>query len=442
MESAKGAIEGLKEDRVFKDIGQKIVDFICGIDWMGISWDLAEFFESLAEAMIQFPVDLAEGIAQGIADKIFGEGKFDFDLLGAKNNSKDYYNLINPKASFAEKLLSGINISSTWLDGWRKNNQKIRQKETREFSKFGAGIQTVFNDYGLKISENSSKTNQDVSRNFSELRTNVLWETENMEMNSFERFSRIRTNITEQTGLAKTNATSNINEIKNAFTNGTEQSRLVVEDKYALIEENIRTKTDSASLAVQENFKNIETNITTKSDNSKKSVGLLIDEISDLFLYNGRTFGILMPTGNISGFMGAVSSVISKLKELFSYDGKSVNVYSTIHYSESGRAHGGGGRGFATGGFPEPATYFWAGENGVPEILGTVGGRTAVAGGAEITGIREAVYDVGQNETALLQMAVSLLEVIASKDTSVNIDGRTLVSAYDDRKARNGFSFT
>lgn len=442
LESAKGAIEGLKEDRVFKDIGQKIVDFICGIDWMGISWDLAEFFESLAEAMIQFPVDLAEGIAQGIADKIFGEGKFDFDLLGAKNNSKDYYNLINPKASFAEKLLSGINISSTWLDGWRKNNQKIRQEETQEFSKFGAGIQTVFNDYGLKISENSSKTNQDVSRNFSELRTNVLWETENMEMNSFERFSRIGTNITEQTGLAKTNATSNINEINNAFTNGTEQSRLVVEDKYALIEENIRTKTDSASLAVQENFKNIETNITTKSDNSKKSVGLLIDEISDLFLYNGRTFGILMPTGNISGFMGAVSSVISKLKELFSYDGKSVNVYSTIHYSESGRAHGGGGRGFATGGFPEPATYFWAGENGIPEILGTVGGKTAVAGGAEITGIRDAVYDVGNSETTLLRMAVSLLETIAAKDTNTYIDGRELVNAYDERKNRNGFSFT
>lgn len=441
LESAKGAIEGLKEDRVFKDIGQKIVDFICGIDWMEISWDLAEFFESLAEAMIQFPVDLAEGIAQGIADKIFGEGKFDFDLLEAKNNSKDYYNLINPKASFAEKLLSGINISSTWLDGWRKNNQKIRQEETQEFSKFGAGIQTVFNDYGLKISENSSKTNQDVSRNFSELRTNVLWETENMEMNSFERFSRIGTNITEQTGLAKTNATSNINEINNAFTNGTEQSRLVVEDKYALIEENIRTKTDSASLAVQENFKNIETNITTKSDNSKKSVGLLIDEISDLFLYNGRTFGILMPTGNISSFIGVVSSVIGKLKELFSYDGKSVNVYSTIHYSESGRAHGGDGRGFATGGFPEPATYFWAGENGVPEILGTVGGRTAVAGGAEITGIRDAVYDTGEKEASLLRTAVSLLEIIASKEMSVSISDRDVAMANRRGEEKLGYNF-
>ena len=148
-----------------------------------------------------------------------------------------------------------------------------------------------------------------------------------------------------------------------------------------------------------------------------------------------------MPTGNISGFMGAVLSVISKLKELFSYDGKSVNVYSTIHYSESGRAHGGDGRGFATGGFPEPATYFWAGENGVPEILGTVGGRTAVAGGAEITGIRDAVYDTGETEATLLRTAVSLLEIIASKEMSVSISDSDVSMANRRGEEKLGYNF-
>ena len=97
---------------------------------------------------------------------------------------------------------------------------------------------------------------------------------------------------------------------------------------------------------------------------------------------------------------------------------------------------------FETGGYPTSASLFWAGENGVPEILGTVGGKTAVAGGAEITGIRDAVYDVGNSETTLLRMAVSLLETIAAKDTATYIDGRELVNAYDERKSRNGFSFT
>lgn len=77
-------------------------------------------------------------------------------------------------------------------------------------------------------------------------------------------------------------------------------------------------------------------------------------------------------------------------------------------------------RGYASGGFIEPATYFKAGENGVPEILGTVGGKSAVAGGQEITGISNAIYSTGQTEAQLLSSAVQFLQIIAQKDFSIN----------------------
>ena len=48
---------------------------------------------------------------------------------------------------------------------------------------------------------------------------------------------------------------------------------------------------------------------------------------------------------------------------------------------------------FATGGFPDEGQLFMARESG-PELVGTMGGRTAVANNQEITeGIRQAVYD-------------------------------------------------
>ena len=150
-------------------------------------------------------------------------------------------------------------------------------------------------------------------------------------------------------------------------------------------------------------------------------------------------FAIDMLNGVIEGIESLVNRAIEGLKELARLANKVPGV--NIDISGWGISLPRIPR-FENGGFPERASLFWAGEYGTPEILGNVGGRTAVAGGAEITGIRDAVYDVGQNEIALLQMAVSLLEVIANKDTSVNIDGRTLVDAYDERKARNGFSFT
>ena len=96
---------------------------------------------------------------------------------------------------------------------------------------------------------------------------------------------------------------------------------------------------------------------------------------------------------------------------------------------------------FYTGGFPESASLFWANENGVPEMVGTIGGRTAVASGVEITGIQDAVYATGEAETSLLQTAVGLLQIIADKEFGVELDGRELVSAIDNRRTRNGYAF-
>lgn len=77
---------------------------------------------------------------------------------------------------------------------------------------------------------------------------------------------------------------------------------------------------------------------------------------------------------------------------------------------------------FAAGGFPSQYSMFMAGENGVPEILGTVGGKTAVAGGQEITGIRDAVYTTSQQEIALLKQQNQLLSEILKKPTLSNSD--------------------
>ena len=96
---------------------------------------------------------------------------------------------------------------------------------------------------------------------------------------------------------------------------------------------------------------------------------------------------------------------------------------------------------YFNGGFPKSASLFWSGENGVPEMVGTIGGSTAVASGVEITGIQDAVYATGQTEASLLQTAVSLLQIIADKEFGVELDGIELLSALDERRTRNGYAF-
>ena len=84
---------------------------------------------------------------------------------------------------------------------------------------------------------------------------------------------------------------------------------------------------------------------------------------------------------------------------------------------------------YETGGYPESASLFWANEYGVPELIGTVGNKAAVASGTEITGIADAVYSTGQAETSLLTTAVNLLQEIANKNMSVNIGDREIARA-------------
>lgn len=101
---------------------------------------------------------------------------------------------------------------------------------------------------------------------------------------------------------------------------------------------------------------------------------------------------------------------------------------------------------FAAGGFPSQYSMFMAGENGVPEILGTVGGKTAVAGGQEITGIRDAVYSTSQQEIALLKQQNQLLQGILEKEFGVTQDqigrsARKYAREYFNRTGREAYSF-
>lgn len=72
LKSLTEFIDSIGKDNTFEDIGQKIVDFIFGIDWLGLSWDTAKFFEALMNALYDFPKDFAKGIAESIVKNIFG----------------------------------------------------------------------------------------------------------------------------------------------------------------------------------------------------------------------------------------------------------------------------------------------------------------------------------------------------------------------------------
>ena len=102
--------------------------------------------------------------------------------------------------------------------------------------------------------------------------------------------------------------------------------------------------------------------------------------------------------------------------------------------------------GYEKGGYPQKYSLFMAGENGIPEIAGTVGGRTAVAGGAEITGIRDAIYSTSQQEMEYLREQNQLLQGILAKEFGISKNdigkaSRSYARDYYNRTGKEAYSF-
>lgn len=136
----------------------------------------------------------------------------------------------------------------------------------------------------------------------------------------------------------------------------------------------------------------------------------------------------------ISMAYGAVNAV----KELMGVSGS-----RSVSYNGKKMDFINGTQWFASGGFPEDG-FFFANHN---ELVGRFSnGKTAVANNEQITdGIENAVYRAMSNVMGESSRETQLLEELLNAvraGKNIIIDGREIVTTYDSRSARNGWSFT
>lgn len=101
-------------------------------------------------------------------------------------------------------------------------------------------------------------------------------------------------------------------------------------------------------------------------------------------------------------------------------------------------------KGYASGGFVNSGELFVARENGIPEMVGSFGSSTAVANNDQIVEGITAGVARGMNseqQLSLLAQLVTLAAEILQKNSVIEIDGREIGQALDDRNSRNGYDF-
>ena len=185
-------------------------------------------------------------------------------------------------------------------------------------------------------------------------------------------------------------------------------------------------------------WSNLKKDAMDAFDAVKKKAGEIWDNIKDKAGNIGDKLGIGTSKTNTSSYTSSNSSIVS------STIGKVGNALSTAgsllsqDYEKWKKQHG-----YATGGFPEDGLFF-ANHN---ELVGQFSnGRTAVANNAQITaGIEQATYNAmmranSQSSNREEQLLEELISAVR-QGSKISIDGREIVTAYDSRKARNGYSF-
>lgn len=146
---------------------------------------------------------------------------------------------------------------------------------------------------------------------------------------------------------------------------------------------------------------------------------------------SGIESGINFIVNGINNLIGGFNKIVSWAAKVAEVDWGGVSKIQTVRLT---RIYA-----YENGGFPEPASLFWAGENGVPELMGTVGGRTAVASGAEITGIRQEIRNTANEEMILLREQNSLLRELISKDFGTYIGDKEIARANSRGQKQLGY---
>ena len=375
---------------------------------------------------------------------------------------------------------------------------KIKEEAEKKWKEIKEKILIPIKEAYDKASERFSKLKEDAGKKWDEIKknaeatwllikNNIIDPVKEAYNNTVEKFNKLKEDAGKKWDETKKKAEDTwllikqniINPIVEAYNKVMEKVRLLkeeigkkwdeikkkAEDTWLLIKNNIIDPVVEAYNKTVEKFRQLRDDAGKAWDEFVKKIkestvvqffSDLVDKVKEVIDWFKKFNGDAKDSWNefcsaiensaivtfISGLVDKVVELINKFKDLKGAADDAKGSADEVKAPQAESHFNGGFVGtYATGGYPSRGTLFWAGEYGLPEMLGTVGGKTAVASSAEITGIRESVMESSIAEQNMMGQMINLLQTIALKDTSVNLDSRELVSSLNDRARRNGYNF-
>lgn len=283
LEAITGFIDGLAEDKAWEKIGQKIVDFICGIDWKGLAWDFGEFFKALKKALINFPEDFKTGVQKGLFKAIFGDKMSDEDM----KKSMDTFDKTN---ELSKKISENLFKTPSQMMGLSDGDIKAADDAAKEsFEDIG--------DWFKKRKEDIENAQSDIADWFAKKYQDARTGTENA-------FQDIGTWYADR----KTDVKNAQSDIADWFGRKYEDARTRVTDTF----QNIGSWFGDKRKAIQNNMGSISTWFRDTFRKAYDGITGIFDKIGSYFRDIGNK--IKTPIRDaLNGVIGGVNWVLGKL---------------------------------------------------------------------------------------------------------------------------------
>lgn len=225
------------------------------------------------------------------------------------------------------------------------------------------------------------------------------------------------------------------------------QNQQAVQDSWEATKNKLTTTMQNLKAKINDVWENIKTTISDKFEEAKNKITTILDRIKekwstawqnvkDRFVKIFNSIGSAISNFSIKSALNGVISlventvnrVLGKVREWFARHPK------VKAWAEERGFYVPGNLTlprFEAGGLPPVGQMFIARESG-PELVGTIGNRSAVANNDQIIeGISRGVYSANQEEVALLRAQNALLQSLLEKDTGLYLDGKQIIQSIN-----------
>lgn len=407
-------------------LGRLIVGVLTGdIDKVKESLqDMASGLDSIKEGFMNF--------GKGVADALEGLGQAVGAIFeGIKDTIVGIFEAIK-YALVGDPIVLDMNeeIIKSFKDMVTDVINKIKE--------FQKNIVDLFNKIKDAVTKKVTELTDSAKKKWNQFKTDIQNTTNQMQSDISSKWAAIKTDVTNKAEETKTSVHGKFEELKNNIGTVADGIKANVSGKFEELKTSVGTSVSNIQTDAETKFNNFSTNVGNAINGLKTNVEGTFSQMKSSIDGTVDSIGSSIDTK----WRGIVSTFQDKVKQLkdalnFSW---SLPAIKTPHFSwtTGGSTATGAVRAilealhlptslpkfnvswYAKGGFlPDQFSLFGMGENGIPEMLGEVGGRPAVAGGVEITGIKDAITESSQREMALMREEINLLHQIVAKDFSI-----------------------